>query len=180
MTSLIVAFAGTTASGKSTISTALAERLGWKRAGFGDYVRQIARERGVAQSIENLQDLGAELVAEGAEQFCRGVLEAVNWRAGEPVVVDGVRHLEVLATLRGLTAPSKIVLVFVTVGNAERFARLKERGINDTSRLARIESHSAERQVRDVLRSAADLVVDGSDPLDRTVATILGWLGQHR
>ena len=176
MTPLVVAFSGKSGSGKSTISTSLADRLGWKRASFGGYVRRVAAERGLTESIESLQDLGAELVANGLAQFCRGVLEAANWRTGEPLIVDGVRHSEVLETLRALTAPSRVILVFVTVGEAERFARLQDRGMKDQSRLAKIESHSIERQVQDALRALADLVVDSGTSLERALETILARL----
>ncbi|OGL11098.1 MAG: hypothetical protein A3I14_15410 [Candidatus Rokubacteria bacterium RIFCSPLOWO2_02_FULL_73_56] len=64
----------------------------------------------------------------------------------------------------------------MTVGEAERFARLQDRGMKDQSRLAKIESHSIERQVQDALRALADLVVDSGTSLERALETILARL----
>jgi len=168
MSRLVVCFAGGIGSGKSLVSKKVAAALGWPRVSFGDYVRGVARQRGLDQTRETLQQVGAELVAGNVEDFCRGVLDHAEWSSGESLVVDGIRHLEVMDTLRSMTVPSVVVLVFVDVGRAERKRRVLERAIGDIS-FENAERHSTEIQVGGRLREAADIVIDGRQPVDVVV-----------
>jgi dephospho-CoA kinase len=54
MNPAVVGFSGRIASGKSAISKALAADIGCRRVSFGDYVRKVAAERGLAPTREAL------------------------------------------------------------------------------------------------------------------------------
>lgn len=82
MSDCVVGFAGKMGSGKTTISSLTAQTLGWARVGFGDYVRSVARQRGLDASRGTLQALGESLLADGSEGFCRDVLAQTDWRLG--------------------------------------------------------------------------------------------------
>lgn len=175
MNATVVCFAGGIGSGKSAVSGRVATLLGWPRVGFGDYVRTVARERGLDEARETLQEIGAELVAKNLERFCQSVLKQAKRSTDESLVVDGIRHVEVLDAVRRLVSPARLVLIFIDVDLAVRKARLLEEGINGV-RLGELESHSTEIQVGDRLRNAADLVVDGSRPpktLANEIATLI-------
>ena len=47
MNSLVIGFSGKKGSGKTELSNALSKSLGWKHVGFGDYVRDVCRQRGL-------------------------------------------------------------------------------------------------------------------------------------
>jgi hypothetical protein len=107
------------------------------------------------------------------------VLTQANWHAGEPVVVEGVRHLEALAAIKKVTAPSDVVLIYLDVSDAARTARLAAVRPTDALGLAHAEEHSTEVQVKDLLQSTADLVVDAERELDAVVGDIAAWCSKR-
>ena len=175
MSSVIVAFSGAIGAGKSSISKAVAQGLGWSRVSFGDYVRITANQRGLAETRESLQQVGTSLIEAGWENFCRSVLSQAEWQIGQSLIVDGVRHVEALETLRRITAPSEVVLVLVELSESERKLRLEEAGAPIES-LDQWASHSTEVQVGTALPRVADLVIDGSRPLGEVARQVKEWV----
>jgi dephospho-CoA kinase len=162
--------AGKIASGKSTLSSSFAKEMGWHYASFGDYVRSVARQRGLDDSQrETLQQIGASLVAENCEGFCRAVLEQAKWQPGESLVIDGIRHLQVKEALEKMVAPSEFILTYISVDEQVRRQRLHNEGIADPARIERIESASTEEQVKAELPQIADFTLDGAEPLSKLV-----------
>jgi len=176
MKSIILAFSGQIGSGKSTISCLVADELGWKHTSFGDYVRTVARDRNLELSREILQDLGSRLINEGWEHFCKAVLEQAQFKAGEYLVVDGVRHTEALNTIRDMTYPSIVFLIYIQLEPSKRQKRLEIKGLTDKGVIRRIEEHSTEKQVQTILPQVADLIVDGSKPRLQIVNDIVTWI----
>jgi adenylate kinase family enzyme len=176
MSSIVVAFAGAIGSGKTTLSDGLSHSLGWPRVGFGDYVRKVAASRGQDESRETLQAIGESLLADGIAEFCKAVLNQVNYQPGQPLVIDGIRHVEVVEALRGLVFPATLKLVFVAIDDARRVPRLESSGLADTHRLAEVEKHSTETQVRHVLPEIADVQIDGSQPHEELVGELFSWV----
>ncbi len=156
MTGIVLGFAGPIGSGKTTVSTAVAEALGWSRVGFGDFLREEARSRKLDDSSrEVLQAIGEALIGAGWEEFCRAVLAQVNWMPGRSLVIDGIRHVEALAALRRIVAPTPLLLVYLEAADTARESRLRDKGIDDERR-RRIESHSTEIEVMTMLLGFAD------------------------
>ena len=125
---LVIAFSGKIASGKSTLSRAVAGELGWSRVSFGEYVRKLAGERGLnPDSLPTLQELGEDLVQNHLNDFCVGVLGQTPWHAGQSLVIDGLRHVEVAERLRLLVAPSELLIVHIVVDATTRERRLTTR-----------------------------------------------------
>lgn len=160
MKSTILAFSGGIGSGKSTLSIAVAQKLGWKRASFGDYVRHIAMQLGIEGSREKLQEIGASLV-ENPDDFCLSILKQISWQSGQHVVVDGIRHLKIIDSLNRVTQ-SNIYLIFVDVEDNIREGRHKKRDGVENTNIEQIESHSTELEVKNILAARADLIVDGT------------------
>ena len=174
--SIILAFSGSIGSGKSTLSTGVAQGLGWPQTSFGSYIRAIAAQNDLdTTSREVLQQVGADLVANGWEQFCSAVLAQAGWQAGMSLVVDGLRHVEALETMRALTHSSNVLLVYVALSRSEHLSRLTLMGIDNPARQRRIDTHSTEIQVATRLPSMADLVVDGARSADELINEILAW-----
>lgn len=172
----VIAFSGSIASGKSTLSQETAKTLQWKRASFGDYVRSVAQSRGLANSREVLQAIGADLLQRDMEGFCRTVLAQAGWQLGQPLVIDGIRHVEVLDNLKQIVAPMPLFLVLVTVDESTRTNRLLERGMVDLEKYQHLEQDSTEQQVKSALANIADLVMDSGHPLEENVEQLVSWL----
>ena len=179
MSNTVVGFSGGIASGKSSLSTAVAQATGWSRTSFGGYVRTVATQRGLEPTRENCQAIGEELIEADIRGFCKNVLAQASWSPGEPLVIDGIRHLEVADILAGVLGPADFVLVYVELPRAEREARLKSRD-GESQPLERFEQHSTEAQVSE-LRARADLVVDGDRPIEELTGEVVSFLiSRHR
>lgn len=179
MKPIVVGFAGSIASGKSTLSIEVASSLKWQRVSFGDYVRTVAQSQGRGGSREVLQAVGASLINQGMEKFCKAVLAQVNWQPGQPLVVDGIRHNEIIPVLRQIVTPLDFRLVFVGVNDLIREARLVERGLNNCEQWQHFETHSTEEQVQTVLPAMANLTVNSTGKIKDLVLEIVMWV-QHQ
>ena len=177
MNSVVVAFAGPIGSGKSTLSGQVSCRLGWPLASFGAYVRKAAQAYGCDKSRKDLQLTGDFFIDRGWKAFCEEVLADANWRPGSSLVVEGIRHVEALEMLKGIVIPSKLCLVYVSLGDRERKTRLKATSNDEHLKLEEFELHPTEQQVRTTLFARADLVVDNSHPVDKVTDEIVSWIG---
>jgi dephospho-CoA kinase len=177
MKPVVLVFAGRIASGKSTIAQGVAAALCWPWVSFGEYVRAEAQRCGVDESRAMLQQVGEQLIAVGWEPFCRAVLAQADWRPGQSLVVDGLRHVAGLQMLRDLAAPQPVVLVLINVPESVRAARLSVRGI-ETNEQQHDERHASEAQVNAILPQIADMIIDGSRPVEELVCDITHWVEQ--
>lgn len=181
--SLLLCFSGQIGSGKSSVSTAVAEALGWRRAGFGDYLRsEISRLGGDPNDREALQDLGQNRVDDNPEAFCRDVLNAGGFMPGDDFVIDGVRHVRIFRILAAVSAPSQARLLFLGALETTRIARVEARA--DARDFARASTHLAEAELCDALPQRADGTVNADQSLDRVVSDCLDivqqWLQGQR
>jgi dephospho-CoA kinase len=172
---VILALAGQIASGKTKLSSELAQRLSWKRGSFGDYLRHIASVYGLPDSREHLQKLGDEIIQSSWSEFCQKVLNHSTWQSGENLVIDGIRHVEALENLKTICSPQLVHLIFINTANELRYARLQQRAAPELHELARYEQHSSETQSH-VLKARADLVLDGSKSTEDLVFDLLDWI----
>ncbi|MFC1611494.1 AAA family ATPase [Myxococcota bacterium] len=169
----VVGISGGIGAGKTTISTELASRLGWRRTSFGDYVRKVAVQRGLGTDRSALQRTGEDLIEQGWERFVEAVLKSCGWSQGFPLVVDGIRHVEALQTIRHLVAPQPTFLILLELDEGERESRTKSRDGAASAHLAEADSHSTETQVPRELRECADLVLDTRRPVEELVGAVM-------
>jgi cytidylate kinase len=161
----VVAFAGRIGAGKSSVAKALANHLGWKLASFGAYIRTVASSRVLSVSRESLQAVGEELEATDATALCRAVLDAASWQPGQPLVIEGIRHVRVLKILKALVAPQPMVFIFLAADEEQRRSRLRDRGTGEADRLDAVEAHPTEQDVLTYLPKLADLVLSSAGGL---------------
>jgi cytidylate kinase len=168
----ILAFAGPICSGKSTISTSVAQRLGWEWVSFGNFLRDEARRRGIDPSLRShLQDLGQTFIDTGWTSFCESVLDYAKWVPGMNLVIDGIRHVEAVHTLRVLTAPSHLAVVFVETPVQIRKARLLAR--EPGASFDAVDIHPVERETQTALMQIAGYTVDGSLTVEEASSRLL-------
>jgi len=174
MKTIILGFAGPIGSGKSALSDKVAKILGWRRVSFGDYVKRIAKQRGLAGGRNGLQILGEELISSGGWYcFSLDVLQSGGWSLGTSLVVDGIRHLEVLDALKSIVSPGVVLLIYVSAPDTS--VRLHRTRLLSANQLKRLDAHSTEIQVQTVLRTHADLVVGQDEAVEDSAMRILRW-----
>lgn len=174
----VITFSGSIASGKSTLSRSLATELRWKHASFGDYIRSQAKLYGLEASRRVLQNLGQSLIGKGWEQFCRLVLDQSDWTPGEPIIIDGIRHIEVITTLRSLVSPLEVILIFISVDEETRKTRIQLRDCSEEESEQSVQNHPTEVQVNTRLQQVANLTVYGDQPPTQIIYEIMIWLHQ--
>lgn len=161
----VLALAGKINSGKSTIGSLYSKFYDCPYVSFGEYVRYITKQRGLSEVRENWQKVGEELFETDANLFCRAVLAQADWKPGQALVVDGIRHSKISELLREIVAPARYILTVVKVDEQIRKERLHREGVDQNDLIERIESHSTESQVKTILPQIADFIIDGNEPL---------------
>ncbi len=167
-----VAFAGRIKSGKTTLARRVATELSLPFASFGDFVRGEAESRGLDCSDRViLQSVGQVFIDAGLTLFCTKVLDAAGWVPGSQIVVDGVRHIDVLHELQELLLPVPLKLVYVEVSDATQASRFAN--FDTANSLAEIESHATEADVKMKLFAVADIAVDANLSIEDAVFEVL-------
>lgn len=174
MKSTVLGFSGGIASGKSTLSEAVALSLGVPRVSFGGFMRTEARRRGLSTDRATLQSIGEELVRKDPDGLCKAVLAQGGWTTGAALIVDGVRHTDIVFRLARLVKPYDFRLVHVMANKDIRAARFESRG-ELASHLNSFESHSTELEVSRELPEVADLIVSGDQPIEQLVEQVAKW-----
>jgi dephospho-CoA kinase len=171
-----IAIAGKICSGKTTIATALAKLLDCPRASFGDYVREVVANRELPPTRVNLQQVGAEILKTGTDDFCKAVLLQSGWIPGQSLVIDGLRHEETIEPIRQQVKPSELKIVFLSIDERTRSSRLAQRGDGDAIALMLADTHPSEYQANTTLAAHADLVINASQSIDEIVSEIKAWI----
>jgi adenylate kinase family enzyme len=174
---LVIAVAGRTRAGKTTLARKLAEQLGRPQSSFSGYVRAVASARGLPEERWVLQDLGAGLIEElGPRGFVEAALDHSNlFRERVPFLIEGVRHVTTWDALREIAEPGAAALFYLEVSDGERDRRLAAEGIS-AAEGREWERHSTERDVLHVLAAKADLVLNADKPADYVANKAMEWL----
>ena len=175
---LVVCFSGKIGSGKSSISRGLSKALRRPRVGFGDYLRtELQRRGGDPECRSELQDIGQSLVEQDPEGFSQSVLSLARFQPGGDLLVDGIRHLEILSIVQRLVWPSRVRLIYLCTDETMRFERLRSRS-GGASDLAGADQHLVEAEIAP-LQGVADAVFytgdSVGDAIGRCRCVIAAW-----
>ncbi len=169
---LTIGLSGGVGSGKSTTAAELAKRLGGTVASFGDYVRHLAAELGEPPERSVLQRIGQEHVEANADEF---LVAFMTWAAppeDRPLIIDGVRHAAVDASLRKRAADRYDDYFLVVIDTAIHL-RAARRHKGDERKLLEVEQHPVEQGAFDKLPAIADFVIDGDAPSEVVVSRLI-------
>ena len=159
-----VIICGPIASGKSTLVDFCNSELGLKVVSFGSYVRAVAKEVGLSDTRETLQEFGNSLFnSMGAAGVLQGAMQWAGIKNTDSVVFDGVRHLEVLFEIRRNSKGS--LTVFLRANLLERFQRHNARSSSVISLddFMTIDGHQVEAGINE-LKDHSELVIDTTQP----------------
>lgn len=164
-TRLVVGFGGLSKSGKTSLVGDVLIPSNSHAGVFGDVVRRKAQARGFdANDPRVLLEIGSQLVEHECAEFCREVLIDGGWPQRPVVLLDGIRHLRVVETLRTLIAPAQFRLVMVVASERSRQRRFLDQ-VQSSLALEELDRHSVSSDATSLLQ-IADYVADGesSDP----------------
>lgn len=177
---LVVCFSGRIGSGKTSVTRAIAGRLGWRRAAFGDYLRdRIGREGGDAHNREDLQELGQRLVDTDAELFCRDVLAHAGYIQGESLLVDGIRHVAMYRLVKLLVAPVPSRLIHLSA-DSEHVRYRVDRRSGEANDFARADAHRVEAELVTDVPAAADAIVNGNQEFDAVLSLAMATIASFK
>ncbi|MBI2632060.1 AAA family ATPase [Candidatus Pacearchaeota archaeon] len=120
---MIIGVVGPIASGKSMLSDALVKR-GFIKLSFSAEVREEAAKKNILIRRKELQDLGNEMrLKEGKDYWAKRII--AKMREGENYVVEGIRNLSEVESLRKL---NNFILVAVDAPIEKRYQWIMIRG----------------------------------------------------
>ncbi len=122
----IVLVTGMPGSGKSLVSKFL-ESKGYKSYSMGDIVRQIAEERGVEKTSENLLAIAKEIrMKMGPAGVAKLLVKKLEKEPHDRIVIDGLRSVDEARVFASLSECLHIVSVHASPWT--RYQRLVRRG----------------------------------------------------
>lgn len=165
-----IALAGHISSGKSSLARALSSVFRWDIVSFGSYVRAEAEHRGLSDGRRTLQDLGDNLLRTLGPSALLADAVRVSNPQSHVFLVDGVRHPSMMTAIRSQHTDS--VLLFIDTLPDIRYSRYCRRYGADPSlhscEYRELCEHPIELGI-DLLKPAADVVLDGSLPAEEVV-----------
>ena len=174
----IIAFSGKIGSGKSSISTVVAEFFKFERISFGDYVRAlVAAKGGDPASRKELQDEGQRRVIEDPVLFLSGTLEFHHWSSDTDAIVDGLRHISILSAMRDRFG-ARMFHIHLNVENSKATERALRRG-DEHGGVKGALQHVVEADVDTNLLRLADLAVDADQPQEKLVSDCISAVRTH-
>lgn len=171
-------FSGPIGSGKTQVSKAVATTLGLGWTSFGATLKAIAIKQGGPTNRKGLQALGEIMVATKPDELCQRVLAEAKPTETQPVVIDGLRHIEIRDILRRIFWPARLLLIYIDVPEVIRLERLRARDSISNLEIQSEVVHSTEIQVPAEIRSLADLVVDNSGEISVAVSAIVAKVSE--
>ena len=146
--------------------------------GSGIYLRHLAAQRDLESTDRGtLQDLGQQLVTPNPCAFLEGMLAWAGYRAGQDLVLEGLRHVSVLEALKahGIECADPVVLIYIETPADLRARRLTERG-ETADRADNYGRHPVEQDTYVNLKAAADLTLSGDQPAKALCAMVMHYL----
>jgi len=119
----IIGIIGTVGSGKDTAAEYISKKIGIESYQISQPLKDIAKEKNIEPTRENLIKIGSDLVKEkGAGFLAQLTLNKIQNNAG---IITGIRVLEVIEYLK---ENSDLILLAISAEPEVRFKRTTERG----------------------------------------------------
>lgn len=132
----IICVSGPIAGGKTYYAKLIAEGMKCKQVSVSDYLKNIAINNGM-EDIQRtiLQQIGEEQINLGWSEFCRRFLLFAEWNPSKTLIIDGIRHIEFVDSIKRICATPNVKIVFIDEDNKIITQRLEQRkeGVIDLS-----------------------------------------------
>jgi dephospho-CoA kinase len=161
MAKIIIGFAGQLASGKDVCKKYLMDKHGAGSTRFSNVLRDILNRLYLPITRENMQDLSLDLRNRfGGDILSRVVIEDIKKSPQDIMVIDGVRRLEDLDSLKEF---SRLYLISLEVNTRVRYDRAVLRNEN----------------VGDADKTYEQFLIDGEREAEREIPTVMAAAQYH-
>lgn len=136
---MIICITGRIGSGKTTVGQALAKELCCNQHSISNFLKHSLENHGnLYPSRNDLQDEGEKYIKYGWNRFCHDFLKFISWDRSQPVVIDGIRHIEFIKTLSIFAFPLPVYVVYLSAGEDTVARNIQIRGYEtiNSNRLA--------------------------------------------
>jgi len=120
----IISVIGLMGAGKGTFAHYVSKKYGYFKITYGDIIRDLARQRGLELTRENLQAVRRETLKKYGPEYV-GKLVAEKIRNHKKAVIDGVRLIEDINPI--IKEYGKPVVVLIETKPEIRFERMRKR-----------------------------------------------------
>jgi len=156
----ILAVTGPAESAHKILSQEIAAALKVPRLSFSDLIRQEVARRRLTDTRESMQEVGQELVSRNPLGLSERLLSSKG--SEHVVVVDSVRHTNIVRALQYLAGTRQHILLFGTTIDARtQLERLRQDPTVDNPEHAL--HHATEREIRPILRMAQYIVTSDAN-----------------
>lgn len=179
MDTRLLYFAGHVGTGKSAIASCVAKELSWKKASFGDFVRQKTGQRGLDPADrQTLLAVGRDLTTSDPVQFCSEFAQFAGLQEQVAVVIEGLRHASLIPIFDRLGYSGWRRIVYFHSPTKVREKRLLARG--EFLPVSVIDRHPLEAEDLD-LQQTADLHVtnDDNSSVEDICARVVAWVREE-
>lgn len=168
----VVGFAGRAGSNRSTVAKTCSEMANVPMASFGDFC-ELATTMFLNTEDRSAQQLVGEALVKRPNDFAAALLRSVDYQPGGALIVDGVRHVEIVDALKRLVVPAEMNLVFVYASDELIEQELRKNAGEDE--IALWKNHSTELQLLEELPKIANHTVNIGNgiPIDQICHEVL-------
>jgi dephospho-CoA kinase len=125
----IIGLVGPIASGKDVAKKYIEEKYGAESVKFSQMLRDVLNRLRIPIERENMQKLSLSLIENfGDDIFSKNIIEDANTKESDIVILDGVRRLSDISTVK---KEGNFILIGVTADTKIRYERMKKRNENE-------------------------------------------------
>ncbi len=159
----VVGFSALAKGGDKEIATSVANQAQLTRVSFGHWLQSNARLPQNEPPRLVLQARGNEIIRERGELFLSlEVLRGVDNLLQDAFVIEGIRHLNVLESVRSVVGPDRFVLAFVERPLKDRVERLQREERLTKEQVRQVMNDPTEQQIPEI-RKLANYTLDGNE-----------------
>ena len=176
---LLILITGMAGSGKTTLSGIIRGK-GFRVIKMGDVIRELANQKGIDSTPENIGKLASEIRKEGPDAVARLSLEILSRMHEKIIIIDGVRSL---AEVEAFKEAFNVILLAIYASPLSRFKRLTRRGRSDDPKTWEEFKARDQRElgfgIGDAVATADYLIIndDGRDQLKQEFESLMEKIG---
>lgn len=157
----VIGFSALAKGGDKEIADFVARTKEVPRLSFGAWLREKALKEGGETDRRGLQHLGQQMIKQMGElAFFFTMLDDVHLELSQSLLIEGIRHIKILDSVRSLVGPDRFFLAFVDRPEDRRLELLRHEGLSN-SELEEVLSDATEQEIPRV-RKFANIELDAS------------------